>query len=107
MDYRAVLTLDYTGGTDPNAYAQLLNALAQAGWSYAETSAMYIESDDMTPIRLGMELLARAASVPGTISALDLQVQLIGVEREPPAAENHRRALSRVLSRPLPSEGSN
>lgn len=106
MDYRAVLTLDYTGTRNVNAYAQLLNALAQAGWSYAETSAMYIESEDMAPILLGMELLARAASGPGTLSALDLQVQLIGEERPPPASANHSRALKHVLRRPLPSESS-
>lgn len=104
MDYRAVLALDYTGGQDPNHYARLLNALEQAGWAYAETSAMYIECDDLAPIELGLEVLARGVSKPGTVSALSLTVQLVGPPRDPPAALNHPRALERLIHEPLPSE---
>lgn len=103
MDYRAVVTLDYTGTRDGNAYQRLLNALDQAGWSYAETSAMYIECDDIGPILLGLEVLARAAASPGTVSALNLQVQLVGPERAAPAAQNHAQALPNVLNMALPS----
>jgi hypothetical protein len=104
MDYRAVLTLDYSNIQDGNDYQRLLNALCQAGWAYAETSALYVESDDLQPILLALEVLARAVDDPGTLSALNLQVQLIGPDRDPPAAFNHRRALDNVLRRPLPSE---
>ncbi len=106
MDYRAVLTLDYTGTKDINDYQRLLNALAQAGWAYAETSAMYVECDDLAPVLLGLEVLARSVASPGTLSAMNLQVQLVGATREPPAARNHKRALTKMLERPLPSEGS-
>src|SRR5687767_13440672 len=106
MDYRATLTLDYTRPTDPNAYARLLNALHQAGWEYAETSAMYVESQDLGPILLGLEVLARAVDLPGELSALNLQVQLVGPPRQPPAARNHRRALQNLLHQPLPSQAS-
>lgn len=104
MDYVATLTLDYTGQRDNNEYNRILNALGQAGWAYAETSAMYIECDDLEPILLGMEILARAAANPGLISALALQVQLVQQPRLPPAARYHRRALDNILDRQLPSE---
>lgn len=104
MAYLATLTLDYSGTRDSNAYNQLLNALEQAGWLYAETSAMYVECEDLQPILLGLELLARAVGVPGDLSALNLQVQFIGYDRSAPGAPNHRRALSHVLARPLPSD---
>lgn len=104
MDYRAVLTLDYTGRTDSNDYNRLINALCQAGWAYAETSALYIECDDLEPVKVAFEILARGVTGPGTPSAIDMQVQLIGEDRDPPAAANHRQALNNILSRPLPSD---
>lgn len=107
MDYRAVLTLDYTKPIDRNAYTRLLNALVQAGWSYAETSALYVDSDDLAPIQLALEVLARATHTPGTLSALTIQVQLVGHERPAPAAVNHAKALTNLLQQPLPSDDSN
>ncbi len=104
MDYRAVLTIDYSAPIDNNDYSRLINALCQAGWAYAETSALYVECDDLGPVLLALEVLARAAHHPGVLSALDLQVQLIGEDRDPPAAAYHRQALSNMLGRPLPSE---
>jgi hypothetical protein len=103
MDYRAVLTLDYVTPTDGNDNARLLNALEQAGWTYAETTAMYLECSDLRPILLGLEVLARGLDGPGAISALNFQVQLIGPDRRPPAWPNHRQALANILKRPLPS----
>jgi len=103
MDYRAVLTLDYTKPT-PNEYNRLLNALAQSGWTYAETSAMYIEATDTEGIRLALELLARAVDTPGTLSAMTVQVQLVGERSETPAAKFHRQAKNNLLKLPLPSE---
>jgi hypothetical protein len=65
---------------------------------------MYIECDEISPVLLGMEILARYAAIPGTVSALDVQVQLVGHPRQAPAAQNHRRALETVLKTALPSE---
>jgi hypothetical protein len=105
MDYRGVLTLDYSTPINPNEYARLLNALEQAGWEYAETSAMYIECDDIDPVLLALEVLARALVAPGQITAMNLQLQLVGQPRRPPAARNHRRALDKILDeRALPSD---
>jgi hypothetical protein len=104
MDYRAVLTLDYSGTRDVNANARLLNALDQAGWEYAETSAMYVEAQNLTAVLLGLEILARYVDAPGTLSALTLQVQLVGPPREPPAKRHHKQALKNVLDQPVPSE---
>ena len=44
------LSVDYNVPIDSNDYSRLLNALAQAGWSDAETSAMHIETEDIVPI---------------------------------------------------------
>jgi hypothetical protein len=65
---------------------------------------MYIECDNMGPILMAFELLARGAASPGDISAMSLQVQLIEQDRPLPAAGNHRQALRRVLDQQLPSE---
>lgn len=102
--YFATITADYCTPYDNNDYTRLLNALCQAGWTYAETSALYIESDSIAPISLALEILARSAHRPGDVSALTLNVQLIGEERRPPGAVNHRQALGNVLRRRLPSE---
>jgi hypothetical protein len=103
MDYRAVLTLDYSKPIDNNDYQRLINALCQTGWAYAETSALYVECANLKPIRLALEVLARAIDDPGTLSAATLQVQLIGEDRDPPAADNHSQALPNMLARSLPS----
>ncbi|WP_436495592.1 hypothetical protein [Actinokineospora sp. HUAS TT18] len=106
MRYLATLTLDYSAARNHNMRAQLMNAICQAGWSYAETSALYIECDNLDKIRLGLEMLARAVQLPGTLSALNLQVQLVEEDRDPPAAANHPYALDKTLALPLPSAPS-
>lgn len=78
MDYRAVLTLDYSGPTDANARSRLLKALQHAGWSYAETSAMHIECSSIQPVLLGLEVLARYLDTPGDLSACTIMIQLVG-----------------------------
>lgn len=103
MVYIATLTLDYTGAT-ANEYNRLLNALCQCGWEYAETSAVVYEAEDLGGVRLALEVLARAVETPGLLSALNLQVQLVGSTREPPAANFHRRALENLLQEPIPSD---
>jgi hypothetical protein len=104
MTYVATLTLDYTGPSS-NEYVRLLNALCQCGWEYAETSALVYEASDLNGVRLALEVLARAVETPAAmLSALNLQVQLVGASRMPPAAQNHARALPRLLNEPLPSD---
>lgn len=106
--YYAVLTLDYNTPHDNNAYTRLLNALGQVGWEYAETSAMVLADEpNLDRVRLGLEILARAAASPGQVSALTLQVQLVGgADRQIPGAANHRQALNRLSQLPLPSESN-
>jgi hypothetical protein len=103
-DYRAVLTVDYSKTDDINAYQRLQNALCNAGWSYAETSALYIESCSLDPILVALELLSRYVTEPGMLSAMSFQVQLIGEDRDPPAAGSHKQAIPFILNYPLPSE---
>lgn len=100
MTYIATLTLDYTGG-NTNEQTRLTNALCQAGWEYVETSALAYQADHLDGVRLALEVLARAVETPGTLSALAIQVQLIGATRLPPAEQSHRRALRNLLSAPL------
>ena len=102
MNYVATLTLDYTGQT-PNEFQRLFNALCQAGWEYAETSAVVYDAPDLHGVRMALEVLARAIETPGTLSALNLQVQLVAPTRQPPAAQNHKRALEKLLTHELPS----
>ncbi len=103
-DYRAVLSIDYSKPIDINDYNRLINAICQAGWSYAETSALYVECEDLQPVLLALEVLARSVGDPGNLSASSINVQLIGDDRDPPAAHNHVRALNNMLARDLPSE---
>lgn len=105
MTYIATLTLDYTGPSS-NEYTRLLNAICQCpGWEYAETSALVYEAPDLEGLRLALEVLARAIETPlAELSALGLQVQLVGPSRAAPNAASHGRALARLLDEPLPSD---
>lgn len=104
MDYRAVITLDYDGPTDPNDRNRLYKAMEAAGWSYAQTSAMYIECRDLEPVLSGLEILARSLDVPGVLSACAITIQLVGPDRGAPGNTTSRNAYRTVMQRPLPSE---
>ena len=104
MEYLATLTLDYNTPYDGNRLTQLWNALEQCGWEYAETSAMFIQTAHFKEIELALEVLAKAVGAPGEISAVALQVQLVGAGRRPPGHTSHRRARDRVMALPTPSE---
>lgn len=103
-DYRAVINLDFTR-TASTGYQRILKALEGAGWDYVETSAMAYEGD-LHGILLGLEVLARALGTGGTVSAVTVQVQRIGVSRRTPGAANPDRAIEAVLRMPLPSEAT-
>jgi len=98
----ATISLDYNHQS-PNEYQRLINALVQSGWEYADTSALVYDSENLAGVRLALEVLARAMETAGELSALALQVQLVGQSRSAPAAVNHRRALPKLLKEPLPS----
>lgn len=102
MTYTGIITLDYNH-PDSNTQTRLTNALVLAGWQYAETSAVVVDSENLDEIRLGLEVLARAIETPGELSALSIQVQMVGPERGAPAESNHRKALARLLKEELPS----
>ena len=104
MDYRATLTVDYSGATDANSRQKLFKAMQYAGWSYAETSAMYIECEDLLPILGGLEILSRALDAPGILSACTLTIQLVGPDRGAPGATSPQNAVRWVMSQPLPSD---
>lgn len=76
----------------------------QAGWEYADTPALVYDSDDLDGVLLALEVLAKAVTTPGELSALGLHVQLVGGRRPAPGAGQHRHALKKLLAEPLPSE---
>jgi hypothetical protein len=103
-EYRAVVNLDYTR-TRNNDYQRILKALDGAGWSYVETSAMAYEGD-LDGVRRGLEVLARSIQTGGILSALTVQVQLIGPTARTPGAARPENALRAVLRMPLPSDAN-
>jgi hypothetical protein len=89
-------------GQDTDEYQRLIVALIQVGWTYVRTSALVIETDDLTRIWQGMDFVARQSPFFGELSALTLNVQASenfgGV---PYAATPFRsNALDEVLARP-------
>jgi len=78
--------------------------MEQAGWAYAETSAMYIECIDLQPVRLGLEVLARFLHVPGSPSACTITIQLVGPEQNAPGNTTPANAYATVMAKPLPSQ---
>lgn len=84
--YVGILNFDYTGPTDANGRYLVAQALEQVGWDYAETTAFVMESPDFAPFAKALEILARAAADPGTISSLTLAVQLVDDEVSVPGA---------------------
>jgi hypothetical protein len=93
--YRAVLNLDYAGATT-NEYQYLISALIQDGWTYVETSALTLDTEDRNDIWRGISLVMKQdASLPG-MSALTLHIQ--GSDNfdrgiDYPYAEKHPNAL--------------
>jgi hypothetical protein len=103
LNYRAALNLDYTA-QQSNEYQKLIAALRQAGWTYVETSALVVETDDLAVIWRGIELVAKQSASAGTLSALTLHVQgsnnFGGVPYN--GAANHPNALQDIQQKPYP-----
>jgi hypothetical protein len=75
MQYRAILNYDFTGTTDTNDATRLKLALVEAGWLHVETSAFTIETNEISKVWLGIELVAKQASSIGELSALTYHIQ--------------------------------
>lgn len=101
-EYVAVINFDYSRPHATNAYQKIITALLQAGWHYVETSALTYDGPDLGPILVALDLLARALPTGGTLSALTVQVQLLGAEGEYKAANNHPNALEQCRAMPRP-----
>jgi hypothetical protein len=105
MTYRGSISIDFTG-QNGNEYNKLSVALLQAGWKRIETSLFIIESDDLSVVWVGVELVAKQAASIGVLSALTFGVhgsnnwngQAIA------AAPNHPNAMQEILQKPLPTE---
>ena len=104
-EYIAVINLDYSQPQDNNAYQKIIAALIQAGWDYAETSALTYNGPDLGPVLVALDLLARALPTGGIPSAMTIQLQRIGEMKDYAAAKNHPNALSdcRAMPRPDPN----
>lgn len=94
------MNLDYTG-TDGPTYQRILTAVEGAGWNYVETSAMAYEGD-LEGVRRALDVLARVAHLGGTLSALTVQVQLIGEMRETPGPWAPDPSYAWALEHPSP-----
>jgi len=75
MQYRAILNYDFTATTDANDLMRLKLALVEGGWLHVETSAFTIETDEISKVWLGIELIAKQASSIGSLSALTYHIQ--------------------------------
>lgn len=103
--YVATINLDFIGQRSVNSYQRLVTALTQVGWQYSGTSATVLLDGDLSEVLMALEVLARGIpDCDGELGALSIQVQALGYDRPAPAAENHRRALARILDLPAPSE---
>lgn len=111
MKYKAVLTYDYARtkkddnttkwSQENNAYEALKCALVQLGWTWTETSAFVIETNDLNLIWQGVGLVARQGNEPGDLSALTLVLQG-GATKTPSSLAANKNALSCIQAKPLP-----
>jgi hypothetical protein len=99
--YLGILNFDYSNSTDGNARYLIAQALEQVGWTYAETSAFVLQSDDLLPFRQALDLLSRSAELPGTVSSLNLVVQLVDERLTVPGARRSN-PLGTILDYPSP-----
>ena len=104
MNYRAVLTIDFTN-QQTNQYQKLVAALLQNDWKYLETSALAIETTDLRRIWAAFDLIPRQAADAGLLSALSIHVQgsdnfTSGIPYV--AAGNHPHATSDIKAKQFP-----
>ncbi len=111
MAYRAILNYDFVRTSvkidkhknqqENNAYEELKCALHQLGWTWTETSAFEITTDDISLIWRGVALVARQGVKPGPLSALNLSIQG-GGPLVPSSLDNFPNALTNVEGLPFP-----
>lgn len=104
--YRALIALDW-GKPHRRKYQQkLVSALIDAHWNLVETSTFAIDTPDLKDVWKGLDLVARASTVAGTLTALS--VNIVGSDdfskSKPYAAKkNHPNALDDFAKIPYPS----
>lgn len=103
--YQAVINLDFTGMNRPE-YQKLISALIQAGWSYTETSALIISTDELVKIWTAAEVVAKQSAAAGTLSALTLHVQRVDGAKPYKQAANYPKALAEILAKSPPRASS-
>lgn len=103
MQYRAHVRLDFDN-QDTGNYQRLIAAFLQVGWCYVQTSAVAIDTDDLSVILRGMELLAKQVPDSGTLTGLMFDIQgshdFNGIEYQ--AANNYPNAADDIRAKPLP-----
>jgi len=105
--YSGILNIDFTGagGSGSNEYHELVRALLDLGWTYVETSAFIITTDDINLIWQGIGLVARQdASINADISALTFHIQSSlnfgGIPHT--GAAKYPNGLANILAKPFP-----
>ena len=101
--YRGILNIDFTG-MNGNEAERLKNALIQSGWSWVETSAYIVESNNINVVWRGIDLVARQSSFIGQLSALTFHIQSSDnfAGGTPGTAAFHTQAINNILARPFP-----
>jgi hypothetical protein len=102
--YRAVINLDFTG-QNSNHMTKLRVALIDCGWVRVETSAFVIESDDLSPIWKGVELVGKQALSIGQLSAFQFHIQLwdpAAVQYNQNMKSSHPNAINDIDQLPWP-----
>jgi hypothetical protein len=103
MAYRAVLNYDFSATTDNNQATKLKVALTQAGWEKGETTAYFIERDDLHDVWKGVELFAKQCADIGTLSAMNFHIQLDALQAVPAnQMANHPNAQADIEQKPWP-----
>jgi len=106
MPYRAHVRIDYIEGADRNECQKLIAAFKEAGWNYAETTALAVEAEELRVVLRGLDILARQIPFAGDVSGLLFDVQRsddFAVDHPYKAADNHPNALRDVRRRPSPT----
>jgi len=113
MKYRAILNFDYARtraqddkqewSSENSASEKLKCALVQLGWNWTETSAFELQTENISLIWRGVELLDRQGTAPGRLSALTFVLQG-GAPKTPSSLKNMPDALAEVEAKPLSKE---
>ena len=107
MKYRAQIYADFSKNTssERNANSQKLNAaLIQAGWKFMGSGSFVLESDKLSEVFKGVDLVAKQASCLGPLHFLNFQIVSIPDSdgRTYTAAKARPNALKEISSKPFP-----